>query len=102
LNAGLWQADLQRCFVWQGGAFKTYVEDGSRKICFKAFRMAELRDPFRYHEEAAHFRELAAAATDSRELRDSDLGLALQYERLAGILEERDLLSTSDRKATDV
>src|SRR5947199_361574 len=52
--------------------------------------MAGLRDPFRYREEAAHFLELAQAATDSPKLRDSYLALALQYERLARILEESD------------
>lgn len=28
--------------------------------------MVGLRDPFRYREDAAHFRKMAAAATDSR------------------------------------
>ena len=52
--------------------------------------MPELRDPQRYREEAAHLLELARAVTDSQELRDSYLALALQYERLARILEEGD------------
>jgi hypothetical protein len=50
--------------------------------------MTSLRDPRRYREQAAHFRELAAAITDGRELRDSYLALSLQYERLARILEK--------------
>lgn len=50
--------------------------------------MAGLRDPFRYREEAAHFREQAAAATDSRLLRDSYLALAIEFERLADVLEQ--------------
>ena len=51
--------------------------------------MTHLRDPRRYRAQAALFRELAAAASDSAQLRDSYLGLALQYERVAGILEVR-------------
>jgi hypothetical protein len=50
--------------------------------------MNRARDPRRYREEAALFRELAAAAVDSAELRDSYLGLALQYERVAQLLEQ--------------
>jgi hypothetical protein len=50
--------------------------------------MAGLRDPRRYREQAAHFRELAATITDSRELRDSYLALSIEYERLAQILEK--------------
>jgi hypothetical protein len=38
-------------------------------------------------KEAVYFRELAGKATDSPALRDSYLGLALQYERLAQFLE---------------
>jgi hypothetical protein len=49
--------------------------------------MISLRDPRRYREEAARLRETAAAATDKR-LRDSYLSLALQYERLATVLEK--------------
>jgi hypothetical protein len=48
--------------------------------------MLNLRDPLRYREDAAHLREKAAATTD-RKLRDSYLGLALQFERLAQVLE---------------
>jgi hypothetical protein len=48
--------------------------------------MNGLRDPERYRKEAARFRELAAAATDSRELRDSYLALSIEYERLAQLL----------------
>jgi hypothetical protein len=43
------------------------------------------------------FLELAKAVNDSHELRDSYLALPLQYERLARILEERDL---PDRRAS--
>ena len=50
--------------------------------------MTSLRDPHRYREQAAHFRELAVTITDSRELRDSYLALSLEYERLAQILEK--------------
>ena len=50
--------------------------------------MAGLRDPFRYREEAAHFRQLAASATDSASLRDSYLALAIEFERLANTLEK--------------
>jgi hypothetical protein len=60
--------------------------------------MAGLRDPFRYREGAAYFLELAKAATDSPELRDSYLALVLQYERLARILEEKGALSSADTK----
>src|SRR5438128_2636072 len=51
--------------------------------------MTHLRDPRRYRAQASLFRELAAAASDSAQLRESYLGLALQYERVAGILEVR-------------
>jgi hypothetical protein len=50
--------------------------------------MTSLRDPRRYREQAAYFRELAATITDSRQLRDSYLALSLEYERLAQILEK--------------
>jgi hypothetical protein len=49
--------------------------------------MAGLRDPFRYREGAAHFRQLAVAATDSASLRDSYLALAIEFEWLANTLE---------------
>jgi hypothetical protein len=49
--------------------------------------MSSLRDPCRYREEAAHLRGMAARTTNRR-LRDSYLGLALQYERLATVLEK--------------
>ena len=42
-----------------------------------------------------HFLELAKEIGDSQELRDSYLALALQYERLARLLEKGDLTSTS-------
>jgi hypothetical protein len=50
--------------------------------------MLNLRDPRRYREDAAHFREMAAATTD-RKLRDSYLGLALQFDRLAHLLDTK-------------
>jgi hypothetical protein len=49
--------------------------------------MTSMRDPRRYREQAARFREMAAAAIDSAELRDGYLALAAQYERLAALLE---------------
>jgi hypothetical protein len=49
--------------------------------------MPNLRDPRQYREDAAHFREKAAASADRR-LRDSYLGLALQFERLAKVLDK--------------
>ena len=48
--------------------------------------MLNLRDPRRYRGEAARYRE-KAATTDNPKLRDSYLGLALQYERLAQVLD---------------
>ena len=47
-----------------------------------------VRDPTFYRKEATHCRELAALSTDSSKLRDSYLGLAIQYERLADVLED--------------
>jgi hypothetical protein len=44
-----------------------------------------------YREEAARLRKKAAAANDSAELSDSYLALAMEYERLAQILEQADL-----------
>jgi hypothetical protein len=41
-----------------------------------------------YREEAARLRNKAAAANDSPELGDSYLALAIEYERLAQILEQ--------------
>jgi hypothetical protein len=54
--------------------------------------MIDRRDPARYREEAARFRELAAAADDSRELRDSYLALSIQFERLAQLLDRGNAL----------
>src|ERR1043166_7046846 len=54
--------------------------------------MTDRRAPARYREEAARFRELAAAADDSRELRDSYLALSIQFERLAQLLERGNAL----------
>jgi hypothetical protein len=56
-----------------------------------------LRDPLRYREQAAHFLELAKGISDSPELRDSYLALALQYERIAHILDAAS--ATSGEKA---
>ena len=56
-------------------------------------------DPGRYREEAAHFREMANAAIDSAELRDSYLALAVQYERLAEVLER--VVASVKSKRTD-
>jgi hypothetical protein len=50
--------------------------------------MNSSRSPSRYREDAAHFRQLAAAITDSAELRDSYLALSIEYERLAQILDQ--------------
>lgn len=55
--------------------------------------MTDLRDPARYREEAARFRELATASDDSRELRDSYLALSIQFERLAQLLDRSRTLS---------
>jgi hypothetical protein len=54
--------------------------------------MPNLRGPRQYREDAAHFWEKAAGTADRR-LRDSYLGLALQYERLAQVLDK-----SSDRE----
>jgi hypothetical protein len=40
-------------------------------------------------EEAERLRKRAATITNDDQLRDGDLGLAREYERLADILEER-------------
>jgi hypothetical protein len=55
--------------------------------------MTDLRDPARYRDEAARFRELATASEDSRELRDSYLALSIQFERLAQLLDRGHALS---------
>lgn len=47
--------------------------------------MSNLRDPARYRRQAALFRELAASATDSRDLRDSYLALSLAYDGWRGL-----------------
>jgi hypothetical protein len=52
-------------------------------------------DPRYYREQAARYRERAAATLDSAELRDSYVGLAVSYERLADTLEQRSLLRHS-------
>jgi hypothetical protein len=46
------------------------------------------RDPRQYREEAARCREQAAATLDSAQLRDSYLALAIQYERMADVLDQ--------------
>ena len=50
--------------------------------------MHNTRNPKWYRAEATRCREQAIATADSAELRDSYLALALQYERLATILEK--------------
>ena len=50
----------------------------------------------RYRQDAAHFRERAAAAIDPQ-LRASYLGLAMEYERLADVLEGK----TNSRPTND-
>jgi len=52
--------------------------------------MNSSRDPDWYREQAAHYRDCAAAVTDNHRLRDSYLGLALQHDRLARVLENSD------------
>jgi DICT domain-containing protein len=47
------------------------------------------RDFHWYRQEAARFRQKAATANDSPLLRNSYVGLALEYERLAAVLERR-------------
>ena len=51
-------------------------------------KMNNTRSPSWYRAEAARLREQAITTVDSTELRDSYLALALQYERLAAILEK--------------
>lgn len=51
--------------------------------------MSKSRDPSRYREDAARFRERAAAASNDAELRDSYLAAAQEFERLADLLERR-------------
>ena len=55
------------------------------------------RDPQAYREEAAQLRGRASAATDSARLRDSYLALAIQYERLANVLEQASLPPAAER-----
>jgi hypothetical protein len=54
--------------------------------------MRSVRDPLWYREQAARYRELGVATTDSAQLRDSYLALSFEYERLAKILEQSALL----------
>ena len=51
-------------------------------------KMNNTRSPGWYRAEAARLREQAITTVDSSALRDSYLALALQYERLAAILEK--------------
>jgi hypothetical protein len=51
--------------------------------------MSLLRDPRHYREEAARYRERAAATFDNQELRESYLALARFHERLADTLERQ-------------
>ena len=54
--------------------------------------MSQPHDPRYYSEQAASYRKKAAATTDSAELRESYLALAVSYERLANVLDQRSLL----------
>jgi len=60
--------------------------------------MNRSHDPERYREEAARFREMAVAATDSNELRRSYLAPAVHYKRLAVVLEKVLVESKSMRR----
>jgi len=51
--------------------------------------MSRSQDPHQCLEEAARYRERAAATFDNSELRDSYLALARSYERLANALQMR-------------
>ena len=51
--------------------------------------MSQPHDPRYYSEQAANCRKKAAATTDSAELRESYLALAVNYERLANVLDQR-------------
>ena len=51
------------------------------------FKLASSRDANRYRAEAARFRTRAAAVNDVPTLRDSYLGVAMQYDVLADLLE---------------
>ena len=83
------QAPPTACADQRRGARETAALQ-IQKLAFDVLRsMTHLRDPRRYRAQASLFRELAAAASDSAQLRDSYLGLALQYERVARILEVR-------------
>jgi hypothetical protein len=53
--------------------------------------------PDYYREHAAVYGEKAAAALDSAVLRESYLALAVCYERLADVLEEKGLLPRSGK-----
>ena len=49
--------------------------------------MARSRVAERYRQTAAHFRQRASAVTADPQLRDSYIGVAIQYDRLADLLE---------------
>ena len=53
------------------------------------------RDLWWYRQEAARLHQKAATVNDSAELRDSYLALAIEYERLAVILEKSTLARAS-------
>jgi hypothetical protein len=59
------------------------------------------RDPRQYREEAARCRERAAATLDSAALRDSYLALALQYERIADVLDQGEAARALKLEAVD-
>ena len=54
--------------------------------------MSQPHDPRYYSEQAANYRKKAAATMDSAELRENYLALAVSYERLANVLDQRSLL----------
>lgn len=55
--------------------------------------MSQPHDPRYYREQAARYREKAAATMDSAEFRESYMSLAVSYERLADVLEQKSLLT---------
>src|SRR5438067_621246 len=92
-RGGSGQRRLRRRHYWcadHGRGARETAALQIQELAFDVLRsMTHLRDPRRYRAQASLFRELAAVASDSAQLRDSYLGLALQYERVARILEVR-------------
>ena len=56
--------------------------------------MSARHEPSWYRQEAERLRQRAATVTNDDQLRDSYLGLAREYERLAEILEWRSPISS--------